>query len=40
MIEHYGVAKGKKEDVEKLMFAVHTYYTLVMKLLTSEVITV
>ncbi|NQE06103.1 hypothetical protein C5S32_09560 [ANME-1 cluster archaeon GoMg1] len=39
LIEHYGVAKGKKNvDVEKLMFAVHTYYTLVMKLLTSEVI--
>jgi len=38
LIEHYGVAKGKKVDVEKLMFAVHTYYTLVMKLLTAEVI--
>jgi phage gpG-like protein len=38
LIEHYGVSKGKKVDVEKLMFAVHTYYTLVMKLLTSEVI--
>ena len=40
LVEHYGVAKGKnkKVDVEKLMFAVHTYYTLVMKLLTSEVI--
>ena len=38
LIEHYGVAKGKKVDMEKLMFAVHTYYTLVMKLLTSEVI--
>ncbi|MCW3130699.1 MAG: hypothetical protein N2V75_11475 [Methanophagales archaeon] len=40
LIEHYGLAKGKnkKVDVEKLMFAVHTYYTLVMKLLTSEVI--
>ena len=32
LIEHYGLAKGKKVDVEKLMFAVHTYYTLVMKL--------
>jgi SAM-dependent methyltransferase len=30
--------EGKRVDVEKLMFAVHTYYTLVMKLLTSEVI--
>jgi hypothetical protein len=38
LIERYGVAKGRKVDVEKLMFAVHTYYTLVMKLLTSEVI--
>ena len=38
LVEHYGLAKGKKVDVEKLMFAVHTYYTLVMKLLTSEVI--
>jgi len=38
LVEHYGVAKGKKVDVEKLMFAVHTYYTLVMKLLTAEVI--
>jgi len=38
LIEHYGVAKGKKVDVEKLMFAVHTYYTLMMKLLTAEVI--
>ncbi|MCK4476214.1 MAG: N-6 DNA methylase [Methanophagales archaeon] len=38
LIEHYGVAKGKSVDVEKLMFAVHTYYTLVMKLLTAEVI--
>jgi SAM-dependent methyltransferase len=37
LIEHYGIAKGKKKvDVEMLMFAVHTYYTLVMKLLTSE----
>ncbi len=32
LVEHYGVAKGKKVDVERLMFAVHTYYTLVMKL--------
>nr|QNO50739.1 hypothetical protein EGEIMDOP_00024 [Methanosarcinales archaeon ANME-1 ERB6] len=28
LIEHYGVAKGKKVDVEKLMFAVHTYHQL------------
>jgi len=38
LVEHYGLVKGEKVDVEKLMFAVHTYYTLVMKLLTSEVI--
>ncbi|MBE0516423.1 MAG: N-6 DNA methylase [Methanophagales archaeon] len=38
LIELYGLEEGKKVDVEKLMFAVHTYYTLVMKLLTSEVI--
>ena len=38
LVEHYSVAKGKKVDVEKLMFVVHAYYTLVMKLLTSEVI--
>jgi SAM-dependent methyltransferase len=38
LVEQYGVAKGKNVDVEKLMFAVHTYYTLVMKLLTAEVI--
>jgi hypothetical protein len=31
LIGHYGVAKGKNVGVEKLMFAVHTYYTLVMK---------
>ena len=38
LIGHYGLAKGKNVDVEKLMFAIHTYYTLMMKLLTSEVI--
>jgi hypothetical protein len=37
LIEHYGVAKGKKVDVEKLMFAVHTYYTLVMKFVQAAV---
>jgi len=25
------LAKDKKVDVEKLMFAIHTYYTLMMK---------
>lgn len=38
LIEHYHVGKPENVDVEKLMFAVHTYYTLVMKLLTAEVI--
>lgn len=28
-----------KVDVEKLLFAVHTYYTLLMKLMTSEIVT-
>lgn len=31
--------KEKDIDTEKLLFAVHTYYTLLMKLLTSEVVT-
>ncbi|MEM3667929.1 MAG: N-6 DNA methylase, partial [Thermoplasmatales archaeon] len=39
LIDYYDL-KGKKEaDVEKLMFAVHTYYTTLMKLLTSEIVT-
>jgi len=38
LIGHYSVGKPDNVDVEKLMFAVHTYYTLVMKLLTAEVI--
>lgn len=39
LIDYYEL-KGKKEgDAEKLMFAVHTYYTILMKLLTSEIVT-
>ncbi|MEM3291113.1 MAG: N-6 DNA methylase, partial [Candidatus Micrarchaeaceae archaeon] len=39
LINYYDL-KGKKDvDVEKLMFAVHTYYTILMKLLTSEIVT-
>ena len=39
LIDHYGFEKQKNVDVEKLMFSVHTYYTLQMKLLTSEIVT-
>lgn len=35
----YYEIKEKNIDTEKLLFSVHTYYTLLMKLLTSEVIT-
>jgi methylase of polypeptide subunit release factors len=38
LTEYYGI-KEKEIDVEKLLFSIHTYYTLLMKLLTSEVIT-
>jgi SAM-dependent methyltransferase len=37
LIEYYGL-KQKDIDIEKLMFCIHTYYTLLMKLITSEVI--
>ncbi|MEM2373349.1 MAG: N-6 DNA methylase [Nitrososphaerota archaeon] len=39
LIDYYGLGKSGKIDVEKLMFAVHTYYTILMKLLTSEIVT-
>jgi hypothetical protein len=39
LIDHYGFERKKNIDVEKLMFSVHTYYTLQMKLLTSEIVT-
>ncbi len=38
LIEYYGLTDYKVVDVEKLMFAIHTYYTLLMKFITSEVI--
>ncbi|MEM5810268.1 MAG: N-6 DNA methylase [Candidatus Aenigmatarchaeota archaeon] len=38
LIEYYGLQEHKIVDVEKLMFAVHTYYTLLMKFLTSEIV--
>lgn len=39
LIDYYGLKEQKNVDVEKLMFAVHTYYTIHMKLLTSEIVT-
>jgi len=39
LIDYYGLKSAKKIDSEKLMFAIHTYYTILMKLLTSEVVT-
>ena len=39
LIDYYGLKGYKKVDVEKLMFAIHTYYTILMKLLTSEIVT-
>jgi methylase of polypeptide subunit release factors len=39
LVEYYGLADHKKVDVEKLLYAIHTYYTILMKLLTSEIVT-
>lgn len=39
LIDYYGLKEQKDVDTEKLMFAVHTYYTIHMKLLTSEIVT-
>ena len=39
LIKYYGLEKEKIVDVEKLMFSIHTYYTILMKLLTSEIVT-
>jgi len=41
LVEFYELQKGDhaKLDVEELLFAIHTYYTLLMKLLTSEIVT-
>jgi len=36
---YYGLENKDNVDVEKLFFATHTYYTLLMKLLTSEIVT-
>jgi len=38
LIDYYGLKGHKIVDVERLMFAIHTYYTILMKLLTSEII--
>ena len=39
LVDHYGLKDYKIVDFEKLMFAIHTYYTILMKLLTSEIVT-
>jgi methylase of polypeptide subunit release factors len=39
LIDFYGLKTDRKIDVEKLLFAIHTYYTILMKLLTSEIVT-
>ncbi|HDH45636.1 MAG TPA: SAM-dependent DNA methyltransferase, partial [Thermococcus sp.] len=40
LVDHYKLKEDYKVvDVEKLMFAIHTYYTILMKLLTSEIVT-
>jgi len=37
LVKYYGFPEGV--DAEKLTFAIHTYYTILMKLLTSEIVT-
>ncbi len=39
LIDYYELKDYKIVDVEKLMFSIHTYYTILMKLLTSEIVT-
>jgi hypothetical protein len=39
LINYYELEKDKKLNLEKLLFAIHTYYTILMKLLTSEIVT-
>jgi len=39
LINYYGLKDHTTIDVEKLTFATHTYYTILMKLLTSEIVT-
>ncbi len=38
LIKYYEIEE-ESPDVEKILFSVHTYYTLLMKLLTSEIVT-
>ncbi|MEO0118552.1 MAG: N-6 DNA methylase [candidate division WOR-3 bacterium] len=38
LIKHYEIDE-KNADVEKILFSVHTYYTILMKLLTTEIVT-
>ncbi len=40
LIDYYGLSGHRNPNVEKLLFAVHTYYTILMKLLTSEIVTI
>jgi methylase of polypeptide subunit release factors len=37
LVDYYNL-KNQNIDVEKLMFSIHTYYTILMKLLTSEIV--
>ncbi len=39
LINYYDLKNKENIDVEKLMFSIHTYYTVFMKLLSSEIIT-
>jgi SAM-dependent methyltransferase len=39
LIDYYNLKEYKMIDVERLMFSIHTYYTILMKLLTSEIVT-
>ena len=39
LVDFYGLKGRPKVDVERLLFAIHTYYTILMKLLTSEIVT-
>lgn len=39
LIKYYGLDGDDEVDVEKLLYATHTYYTILMKLLTSEIVT-
>jgi SAM-dependent methyltransferase len=39
LVDFYGLKSDWKVDVEKLLFGIHTYYTILMKLLTSEIVT-